>query len=162
MYVLGPLLKELLQHIGPQAQVFLSSPALQQQLINSLMKIPSPLILVTAKAAGELPKEVSDWYNSLSAEERKRINNAITWVAKDLSGYAAKELTGLPIDKFISEYVGTGLAATLVKTETYSPPTEEVAYIESGLLRGLKLGERVSDFSPKIAGMTAADAVKLL
>lgn len=161
MYVLGPLLKELLQHIGPQAQQFLSSPALQQQLINSLTKIPPPLIGWVASGASEMPKEVSAWHNSLSVEERKRINDAITWVAKDLSGFAAKELTGLPIDKKVSELVGAGLAAILVELETYNPPPQEVAYIDSGLLRQLSPGLiRESDL--KVVSMSAAEAVKNL
>ena len=48
-----------------------------------------------------LSKNVSDWYNSLSLQERKKLDGAIEWVVKDLASDAATMVTGLPVGPLV-------------------------------------------------------------
>jgi hypothetical protein len=104
MSVLGPLIQELLKQVGPQAQQFITSPAFPE-LLKNLAKIPPPLIGAALKELNEVPAGAQRWYNSLSPDGKKRIDDAITWALKDVFGHFAKEITGLPIDKLVEMVV---------------------------------------------------------
>ncbi|WP_289022859.1 hypothetical protein [Desulfobacter postgatei] len=92
--MLGPILQSLWQTIGPAAQQLFQAAAPYAK------RIP-PHVYV--RAATEMSKSVSSWYNSLNIETQERIDNAIAWVVKDLSGDIATAVTGLPIGPLVEK-----------------------------------------------------------
>ena len=93
-YMLGPLLNTLAQQIGPKLQQLLQAAAPYAR------RIPPPAYLMAARC---LSKEVSNWYNSLSPEAQKKIDNAIYWVVKDLTSDAIEAYTGIPVRPLVNK-----------------------------------------------------------
>lgn len=122
--MLGPILQALGRQVGPMAQ------QLFQVVSPYASKIP-PHIYV--RVAREASKGVSSWYDSLDYQSRKRIDGAITWVIKDLSGDIVSGMTGLPVGQIVKPLVGKVLD---VLHEHRNTPEAE-AYIEGELTRKL-------------------------
>lgn len=80
-----------------------------------------------------LSDSVSNWYRSLTDEDIQRMNRAIAWVVKDMTGDLVALATGLPIGPFVDMAV----EKVLDKIGHDNPPPEEVTYIQSQLLRQL-------------------------
>ena len=119
--MLGPILQAAWQQIGP---------AVQQAVIFALPYLRRIPPHVYINAGREVSKEISDWYNSLDATSRKKINNAITWVAKDLLCDVAFAYTGLQLKPLVDKVL------ELVGEHQDSP--EARAYINDELVRRIE------------------------
>jgi hypothetical protein len=123
--MLGPIIQALWQQVGPQAQQYFTSPAFTET-IRIMMKLPLNAYVEAGKVVSA---SASSWYDSLSFEDKKRIMDAIAWVIKDLSGFAANQLTGLPIGSLVEQGVGLVLA----NLEHPDPSPQEVVLIKTEL-----------------------------
>lgn len=92
--MLGPLLQALWQQIGPTVQQLLTVAAPHAR------RIP-PHVYVGA--ANDLSNSVSNWYDTLTLQNQKRIDDAIDWVVRDISGDIATAVTGLPIGHIVNK-----------------------------------------------------------
>jgi hypothetical protein len=97
-----------------------------------------------------LPARTSKWYNELSPEDRKRLNDAITWAAKDVTGYFAAQGTGLPIGDIVGDAVEAVIVKALGDLDHRIPPEEEVFYMKKNILDN------------KLLGVPATEAMKYL
>lgn len=119
--MLGPILQAVWQQIGP---------AIQQAVtfaLPYLSKIPPPVYINAGKTVS---KEVSEWYNSLDSTSRKKVDNAIKWVVKDLLCDAASAYTGLQLDPLIDKVIE-------LADEHHDDP-EARAYINNELVKKLE------------------------
>jgi hypothetical protein len=125
--MLFPILQALWQQAGPQVTQFINSPAFAE-LVRALQRVPLPIYAQVGRA---LSTSVTSWYNSLSYQDQKRMQDAIAWVIKDLSGDVIAAATGLPIGSLVN----LGVAKVLDDLDHHNPPPEEVSFIQSELLR---------------------------
>lgn len=123
--MLGPILQAAWNQIGP---------AVQQAITFALpyfRRVPPHVYINTAR---ETSKEISDWYSSLDATSRKKVNDAIKWVTKDLLCDGAFAYTGLQLEPLIDK------ALELVREHKDSP--EARAYINDELARKIKSNKK--------------------
>jgi hypothetical protein len=99
--MIGQILQIISQQVTPQIGQFVNSPAFTQ-LLGNLLRIPPPIYKVVTK---ELSASVSTWYDSLTPEDKQRLQDATAYVIKDLSGDILDAVTGLPIGSFVVEKV---------------------------------------------------------
>jgi hypothetical protein len=126
-----PILQALWQQAGPQVLQVFNSP-IWSQLMLQIQR--NPVIINTlARGANALISNISYTYQSLSSEEKQRMQNAITWVIKDLSGDVVAAATGLPIGPLVN----LGVAKVLDDLGHDNPSPEEVSFIRSELFRQL-------------------------
>jgi hypothetical protein len=98
--MLGPILQAVWQQIGPAFQQAVTFA------LPYLRRIPPPVYI---NAGRTVSKEISGWYNSLDTTSRKKVDDAITWVTKDLLCDVAFAYTGLqfkPLVDKVFELVG--------------------------------------------------------
>ena len=129
--MLFPILQALWQQAGPQVIQVFNSP-MWSQLISQIQRNPA-IINTLARGAHALISNVSDWYRSLSPGEKQRMQNAIAWVIKDLSGDVVAAATGLPIGPLVN----LGVAKVLDDLGHANPSPAEVSFIQSELFRHL-------------------------
>lgn len=117
--MLGPILSAIANQIGPVLN------NLMQNVAPLLNRIPRGVYIVGARILSkEIDRHVSNWYNSLSSKAQERIDKAIFWVIKDLTGDVISSMTGIPlkplVDKVfdqLKEYRGDKGAKEYVETE---------------------------------------------
>lgn len=91
------ILQSAWQQIGPQAIQFVNSPAFPE-LVRNLQRNASQLIRIRYVTT----ESIFDAYNSLSPQEKNRLQNAVAWAAKDLSSDILYEITGLLSARLLS------------------------------------------------------------
>jgi hypothetical protein len=126
--MIGQILQNLLQQVGPQVGQYVNSPAFIQ-LLRYLVRIPPPIY---GGAANEISASVSTWYDSLTPEDKQRLKEATAYVAKDVTGDILDAVTGLPIGSFVVERVLAILGHDKNVTE------QEKAFIQSEVWRQQK------------------------
>ena len=144
MSISGPQLSELLNQIGPPAPQFLTSSA-YPQLIENLMRISPTISLRSAK-------DISGWYVTLSPEDKKRLLEAIGWVARDLSPYLTEQDSVAPVGVLVE----VGVVKVLASLWHADPIPQEVCFIRNqvqqqlttGSLRNHILLSKSRDFPP--------------
>ncbi len=127
--MIGTILQGLWQQFAPQVGQFVNSPALPQ-LVRILQRLPLSIYI---RGADELSASVSGWYDSLTPEDKKRLQDATAYVIKDLSGDVLDAVTGLPIGSFVVEQVLAYLG------HDKNAPEQEKAFIRYELSRQLKV-----------------------
>jgi hypothetical protein len=127
--MIGQILQALWQQVAPQVGQFVNSPALPQ-LGRILLRIPPPFY---GGVANEVSANVSSCYDSLTPEDKQRLQDATAWVIKDLSGDALDAIAGLPIGSFVVEKVLAYLG------HENNAPEQEKAFIRYELLRQQKV-----------------------
>src|SRR5215212_11236282 len=80
--MIGPILQALGQQIVPQVTQLINSPALGQ-FLRQIMLNPVARTYVI-RGVTTMPENVSNWYHTLSDTDKKKLQNLMTWVAKDL------------------------------------------------------------------------------
>lgn len=96
--MLGPILQAIGNQIGPALNQLLQSatPLLQQ--------VPTGLYYAGARLLSrEIEQAASSWYHSLSSEARVRVDNAIFWAIKDLTGDVITCTTGIPLKSLVDK-----------------------------------------------------------
>jgi hypothetical protein len=96
--MLFPILQALWQQIGPQTIQFVTSPAFPK-LVGGLQRNAPTLVRMAYYGT----ESVSNWFDSLSPQEKKQLEVAGVWIIKDLSGDIIDKVTGLPIGSIIVE-----------------------------------------------------------
>jgi hypothetical protein len=149
MSVSSPQLNELLNQIGPPAQQFLTSSA-YPRLIENLIKI-SPTI------SQRSTKELSAWYVTLSPEDKKRLLEAIDWVARDLSPYLAEQDLSVPVGLLVE----VAVVKVLASLEHADPCSPEVCFIRNQVQQQLTTGSlRNHILLSKLRDVIPGDAFK--
>lgn len=94
--MLGPILQSIWQQIGPVVQQAVTFA------LPYLKNIPPPVYI---RAGNMASKEISNQYNSLNIKSRKRLDDAIEWVAKDLLCDVAFSYTGIQFKPLIDKAI---------------------------------------------------------
>jgi hypothetical protein len=149
MSISGPQLNDLLNQIGPPAQQFFTSSA-YPQLIENLIRI-SPTI------SQRSTKEISGWYVTLSPEDKKRLLEAVGWVARDLSPYLAEQDSSVPVGVLVE----VGVVKVLASLGHADPCSPEVCFIRNQVQQQLTTGSlRNHILLSKLRDVTPGDAFK--
>ena len=133
--MIGPILQALGQQIVPQVTQLINSPALGQ-FLRQIMLNPVARTYVI-RGVTTMPENVSNWYHTLSDTDKKKLQNLMTWVAKDLAGDVATMATGLPIGPLVEK--GIDLVLAELGHDKNSSPVE-VSFIRSELIGRLNKG----------------------
>lgn len=133
--MLGPILQALGQQIGPQVTQFINSPALAQ-FLRQIMLNPAARTYVI-QGVTTMPENVSNWYHELSDTDKKKLQNLLSWVAKDLAGDIATMATGLPIGSLVEK--GVDLVLSEIGQDK-NPSPVDVSFIRSELIGRLNKG----------------------
>jgi hypothetical protein len=144
--MIGPILQALGQQIVPQVTQLINSPALGQ-FLRQIMLNPVARIYVTRavttmpeyviRGVTTMPENVSNWYHALSDTDKKKLQNLVTWVAKDLAVDVATMATGLPIGPLVEKAIDWVLAEL---GHDKNPSPVEVSFIRSELIGRLNKG----------------------
>ena len=127
--MLFPILQALWQQFGPQ--VLQAVQQASPYIVSTMRQIPVP---VYRQALWSLSESASNWYQSLSEEDIKKLQRAVAWVVKDMAGDMVATVTGLPISPVVNLAVEKVLDE-LGHGENASPA--EVTFIKSELLQQL-------------------------
>ena len=127
--MLLPIVQALWQQIGPQ--VLQAVQQASPYIVSTMRQIPVP---VYRQVLWSLSESASNWYQSLSEEDIKKLQGAVAWVVQDMAGDLVALATGLPIGPFVDLAVKKVLEK-LGHGENASPA--EVTFIRSELLRQL-------------------------
>jgi hypothetical protein len=113
-FMLGYLFQAIAQQIGPA-------------LSQVARRIPPAYYAYGAK---QLSRQVSSWYNSLSPNEKERVDKVIFWVVKDVVADIVTMTTGLPLRPLVSK------AFDLLKE--YNGNSDAKQYVESEIKKQLE------------------------
>ena len=133
--MLIPILQALGKQLGPQVTQFINSPALGQFLRQIILN-PVARIYVL-RGVTTMPENVSNWYHALSETDKKKLQNLLSWVAKDLAGDIATMATGWPIGPLVEKGVDLVLSEL---GHDKNPSPGEISFIRSELIGRLNKG----------------------